>query len=248
MKGKIAASMRYNDTMSFTKMSKNILDKPYADNYGNVYQKGALIGMTLDIILREESKGTYGIRNLMKDLSIKYGQTKPFKDDEILDEIVSMTYPAVGDFFKNHLEGNQPINYEMYLNKAGVKKEVKTVDASYFLDRNNQLFLSVNNKQEIFFIDRKNTALENLGVKANDILKAVNGETVTLQTARAIIGKSMQWKEGDAITFDVIRDGKEMKLEAKVVKGTTEVESFVVEELPDTDPKKVLREAWLKAL
>ena len=248
MKGKIAASMRYNDTMSFTKMSKNILDKPYADNYGNVYQKGALIGMTLDIILREESKGTYGIRNLMKDLSIKYGQTKPFKDDEILDEIVSMTYPAVGEFFKNHLEGNQPINYEMYLNKAGVKKEVKTVDASYFLDRNNQLFLSVNNKQEIFFIDRKNTALENLGVKANDILKAVNGETVTLQTARAIIGKSMQWKEGDAITFDVIRDGKEMKLEAKVVKGTTEVESFVVEELPDTDPKKVLREAWLKAL
>ncbi len=248
MKAKIANSMRFNDTMSFTKMSKNILDKPYANNYGNVYQKGALIGMTLDIILREESKGAYGIRNLMKDLSVEYGKNKPFKDNEILDKIVEMTYPAVGDFFDKHLTGNIAIDYEEVFKKVGVEKEISTVDASYFLDRNNQLFISVNKKQELFFMDRKNTALENLGVKPNDILKSVNGEVVTLQTARAVIGKSMQWKEGDAVIFDVIRDGKAMKLEGKVVKGKTEVEKFTIKELPEDNPKRKLREAWLKAL
>ncbi len=248
MKGKIASSMRYNDTMSFTKMSKNILEDKYAKNYGNVYQKGALIGMSLDIILREESKGTYGVRNLMKDLSNKYGQTKPFKDDEILDVIVEMTYPAVGTFFDNHLTGNIAIDYDALLAKVGVVKEAKTIDAGYFLDSNRQIFLSANQKQEIFFTNRKNTALAALGVQPGDVLKSVNGTDVNLKNIRTFIGQSFQWKEGDKITFEVIRNGETLKLEGDFVKGTTEVENLVIEDLPETDPKKKLRDAWLKAL
>ncbi|UAM96862.1 peptidase M61 [Polaribacter litorisediminis] len=248
MKGKIASSLRYNDTMSFTKMSKNILEDEYAKNYGNVYQKGALIGMCLDILLREESKGAYGVRNLMKDLSDKYGANKPFKDDEILAEIVSMTYPSVGTFFENHLTGNIAINYSEFLNKVGVVKEIETVDASYFLDSQRQLFISANNQQEVFFTDRKNTALSALGVKPGDILKSVNGEAVTLQSARIVIGKSMQWQEGDALVFEVIRNGETLKLEGNFMKSSTEVEKLIIEDLPDTNPKKKLRDAWLKAL
>lgn len=78
MNSKIAGSLNYNDAISFTKMSKNILEPKYAKNYNNVYQKGALIGMCLDIILREESNGTYGVRNLMLDLSKKYGKKQGF--------------------------------------------------------------------------------------------------------------------------------------------------------------------------
>ena len=45
---KINASSNFDDTMPFTKMSKNILEPAYARNYGNVYQKGALIGMCIE--------------------------------------------------------------------------------------------------------------------------------------------------------------------------------------------------------
>ncbi|WP_397445523.1 peptidase M61 [Polaribacter sp. R77954] len=248
MKGKIASSLRYNDTMSFTKMSKNILEDKYAKNYGNVYQKGALIGMSLDILLREESKGAYGVRNLMKDLSVKFGKTKPFKDDEILAEIVAMTYPSIGTFFDKHLTGNVAIDYNALLAKVGVVKQSKTIDAGYFLDSNRQIFLSVNQEQKIFFIDRKNTALAALGVQSGDVLKSVNGTDVNLQNIRTFIGQSFQWKEGDTITFEVIRNGETLKLEGDFVKGTTEVENLVIEELPETDAKKKLRDAWLKAL
>ena len=155
MKTKIARSLRFNDTMSFTKMSKNILEDKYAKNYGNVYQKGALIGMTLDILLREESKGEYGVRNLMKDLSIKYGQHQPFKDDEILAEIVSMTYPSVGEFFKNHLTGNVAINYDDYFAKVGVVKKKEKIDAGYFFDSSRQMFISANRAGNVFFNKRK---------------------------------------------------------------------------------------------
>ena len=246
MQNKISSSLRYDDTMPFTEMSKNILEPKYANNYGNVYQKGALIGMCLDIILREESKGTYGVRNLMKDLSLKYGAHKPFKDDEIIDEIIKMTYPSVGNFFKNNVEGNTPIDYNFYFNKAGIINKTETIDVNYFIDNKNSPFISVNDKKEIFFTKRTNSGLEELGVKANDIFKSVNDEAVSLKNIRQIIGNSMQWKEGDAITFEVERDGKTIKLEGKVIKPKAETTSLKIEDLPADNPKTKLREAWLK--
>lgn len=246
MKRKISNSKRYDDTMPFTQMSKNILEGDYAKNYGNVYQKGALIGMSLDIILREESNGTYGVRDLMKDLSVKYGKNKPFKDDEIIDEIVNMTYPAVRTFFKNHVEGTIPIDYAALFEKAGIKEQVETVDTNYFADRQNRVYISVNGKQQIFFTQKTNTGLTALGVKAGDILTSVNGQAVTLANARQVIGASFQWKEGDPLKIEVERDGKPISLEGKVIKVQAQVTNLTIEELPADNPKSKLRTAWLK--
>ena len=246
MKGKISASLNYDDDMSFTEMSEKGLEPKYAKNYNNVYQKGALIGMCLDIILREESKGTYGVLKLMQALSEKYGSKKPFKDDEIIDEIVKMTYPAVGDFFKNHVVGNTPIDYHVFFAKTGIKNITKTARTTYFLDQINQPFISVNEKQEIFFTKRTNTGLIALGVKSDDLIKTVNGEAISLQNAREIIGKSTQWKIGDSLTFEVIRNGKTIRLEGKAIAPETEQKSLIIEELPTENTKTKLRKAWLK--
>ncbi|WP_347175163.1 peptidase M61 [Polaribacter uvawellassae] len=246
MKGKISAASRYDDTMPFTEMSKNILEKKYAANYGNVYQKGALISMSLDIILREESKGTYGILNLMKDLSDKYGAHKPFKDDEIIPEIVAMTYPAVGEFFKNHVEGTAPIDYDALFAKAGIVKKSQTVNTRYLIDNSNQPFIGVNAKREIHFLKKTNSGLVALGVKENDVLQKVNGEDFTLQTANTIIVKTFSWKAGDKITLDIVRDGKPMTLEGTAIVPQAEQIGLVIEDLPADNPKVKLRTAWLK--
>lgn len=39
MAGKLHNQCQMNDNMSFTKMSKNVLNPPYKDQYLNVYQK-----------------------------------------------------------------------------------------------------------------------------------------------------------------------------------------------------------------
>ena len=246
MQQKIATSKRFKDDMSFTEMSKNILDKKYASNYSNVYMKGALIGMCLDIILREETKGKYGVIDLMRDLSNKYGQHKPFKDDEIITEIVKMTNPKVGEFFKKHVEGNTPIDYSVYFEKVGIKKNSKTENSAYFIDAKGQPFISVNKDKKIFFTPRTNSALVALGVKAGDVLESVNGEKVSLANARPIIGKTMQWKTGDKITMEVTRDGKLVKLEGNYTQPTYESSGLVLEELPANNAKVILRNAWLK--
>lgn len=246
MQSKIATSMNFNDAMSFTEMSKNILDGKYAANYSNVYMKGALISMCLDIILREESKGEYGIRDLMLDLSKIYGSKRPFKDSEIITEIVQMTYPSVGEFFKTHVEGNTPIDYNKFFSKVGVEEKVETVNTSYFLDNKNQPFLRVNDKRDIVFTERMNTALNALGVQAGDIAKTVNGTEFNLDNARGIIGKSFQWKEGDKIKMEVIRNGKTITLEGNYMKPEAESKSLQVMDLPEESPILKLRNAWLR--
>jgi predicted metalloprotease with PDZ domain len=80
---KITSSRRgYNDTLPFTKMSKESAGK-YAKQYGNVYQKGALIAACLDIYLLHLSGGTYSLRNLTYDLGIRYGKKRYFNDEEL---------------------------------------------------------------------------------------------------------------------------------------------------------------------
>ena len=92
-------------------MSENVLEEPYASNYYNVYMKGALISMCIDILMREESNGNRSVLSLIKELSIKYGKDKPFDDDSFIDEYVSMTYPSIGEFLNTHVVGDVPINY-----------------------------------------------------------------------------------------------------------------------------------------
>ncbi len=121
MARKILISKRLNDTMSFTEMSENITEAPYARNFYNVYMKGALMGMCIDILMREGSQGERSILSLMKELSKKYGKDKPFKDDTIIAEITAMTYPSVGNFLRTHVEGSTPINYQEFFDKVGLK-------------------------------------------------------------------------------------------------------------------------------
>ena len=84
MQGKMMESQKeYNDTMPFTFMSTHVLEAKYHKQYNNVYAKGALINMCLDILLRYNSNGEYGTQNLMADLSKLYGKDKSFKDDDL---------------------------------------------------------------------------------------------------------------------------------------------------------------------
>jgi predicted metalloprotease with PDZ domain len=119
---KISSAKRMNDTMPFTTMSENVLKEPYKAQYLNVYEKGALIGMCLDIIIREKSNGERGVLDLMQKLTNEYGPTKPFNDSEIFAKITQLTYPEVGDFLTTYVSGSTPIPYDVYFAKVGIAK------------------------------------------------------------------------------------------------------------------------------
>lgn len=116
----LSSEKQYNDSLSFTELSKYAATT-YADQYGNVYQKGALIAACLDIYLLHLSEGGYGLKNLTHDLGIRFGKDHYFEDDELFDEIEKLTYPEIKQFLLQYVQGTTPIPYDIYFGLAGIK-------------------------------------------------------------------------------------------------------------------------------
>ncbi len=245
--GKIQSAKGFDDTMSFTKMSENILEQPYASNYVNVYEKGALIGMCIDILMREESDGNRGILSLMKELSLKYGKNKPFEDDKIIEEITNMTYPAVGEFLKTHVEGNTPIDYGKFFEKVGLTVKREKVVTNYIQNSGALIVAGNQEKGTIFFTDlvSDNSFWAENGVQPNDDIVEVNGTKLTIQNANNVLGATFQWQEGDDLEVKLDRAGEEVVIKTKVAKSYTQGERLGLSENP-TKAQLALREAWLK--
>jgi predicted metalloprotease with PDZ domain len=245
---KIATSKNLDDAMSFTIMSENVLDEPYVTNYYNVYMKGALIGMCIDIIMRKESNGERSMLSLMKELSNKYGKNKPFEDDKIIEEITAMTYPSIGEFFKTYVEGDVPINYDKFFDMVGLIYGNSEIPTNYiFAGGQNIIFDADPQKGEIFFSEMalKNSFWASQGVQVGDVIKKVDAKELTLMNAQEIITGMYGWQEGQEIDVELNRNGETVMIKTILTKATAESESLI-EDPNASDEKVALRNAWLK--
>lgn len=255
IRGKILQASRYNDTLPFTVMSKNTLDK-HADQYGNVYQKGALIGMALDLQLRKLSNGAYGTQDLMAELSAKYGKSNAFQDDELFDVITEMTYPEIGEFFEKHVAGDEPIPYKELLALAGVNLEEQGTVQAYSLgigqttititQHEGQQMISVVNDQNL---DEFGKAL---GLKNGDILYKMNGEEIPpLSGIQQFISKQVQNQPNlETFSYTVLRDVDGEKKEVALSTANKQIEipaPFALSFMEDaTEDQLKLRKWWLE--
>ena len=244
---KIQTASTMDDTMSFTVMSENVLDQPYARNYYNVYQKGALIGMCLDILIREGSQGEKGILWLMKELSAKYGKERPFVDDELIAEIVAMTYPSVGSFFEKHVIGNTPIDYEVYFSKAGLHMQESLIETNYVQNAGANIVKLNSENNSIDFSEAvlNNSFWKESGALPGDVIREVNGVPVTLANAEEIFVEVYMWKPGADVNVKLEREGEEVIIERTLTPSYT-MGQTLVEDPNASESQKMIRSSWLK--
>ncbi len=247
---KITNSKSYNDSLSFTKMSENILEEPYASNYGNVYEKGALIGMCLDILMRQKSGGQRGLLSLMQELTDRYGPNRPFEDHAIIPQITAMTYPAIGDFFEKHVIGTIPINYSAFFDKVGLEYNTIRVPTQYFLDMETRIpYIDASQADKTIFIRpgiELHSFFKKLGLQGGDVIKAVNGTEYDVSNIYNLISQSASWKEGEAISFTIKREDEEMTLTGKVTVPLINKAAITELQYFKEGPELRLRQSWLK--
>jgi predicted metalloprotease with PDZ domain len=118
LKGKIRDMSKFPDDAALTTLSQQAMERQ--DQYYNFYLKGTLFCMGLDIALREQSKGSYGVQHLIQDLQREYGPGKPFKDEALFGTIERLTGPAIGKLLREHLEEPSAIPVQEWLAKAGI--------------------------------------------------------------------------------------------------------------------------------
>lgn len=251
LRQKISTMKSMKDNLPFTEMSANVLDK-YKNQYMNVYNKGALIGLCLDIKLRQLSDGKYGTQTLMQDLSKTYGKTVSFKDDELFDKIASLTYPEIRQFFATYVEGKEPLPLTDILQSVGIEYVAEATVKQASLGGIAIGFNQATNRLKVANIDKVNDFGKAMGYKANDELISINGKAMDMMSVQAIMNEySANTKEGEMVTVEVARknaEGKEeiVKLSAPAILVEAKQRNVLkLAENPTAEQLK-LRNAWLK--
>ncbi len=246
---KLNGAMKHNDSLAFTELSKGALDE-HKHEYLNVYQKGALIGLCLDILIRSESGGQQGWQDVINQLVKKYGKDRSFKDEELFGEIESLTSPKVREYLDTYVAGSKRIPYDEYLSMIGLNVEstpYQIADVSGIqIGFNSTTFRLKINK----ITNPENELLMGLGLREGDELVSFNGVQINYMNATDIFGSPKnQMKAGDDLELVVARasGGKDEKvtLKTKINKTKTDYEFSLTDvKNPDTGTK-ALRDSWL---
>ena len=246
---KMDGASGYNDSLPFTEMSLGALDV-YENQYTNVYQKGALIGMCLDLMLLHYSEGEYDIRQLLHELGEMYGKDKSFEDEELFDLITEMTYPQVREFFARYVEGPEALPIEECLSYAGA--EYLEGDTVYVNTLGNIALGYDPEKEALVVADNSNMDEfgESMGFESGDQLYKMQGEEMTIENYQTVLLAFYMMDEGEKLTVEVIRTdskGKEKKkkLKGKVVKlpDSLDAQIRLIDEPNELQLK--VRNAWM---
>ncbi len=222
MMGKYETSLNFfDDKMSFTWMSKNVLDEKIHKQYNNVYEKGALIGMCLDIYLRHYSKGAYGTQNLMSDLSKKYGKHQSFNDEDLFREIEALTYPEIGTFLRKHVAGKEPLPMADVFDKVGLLYEKEKTYRNFTLGGFDVTFNEATMRLVVADVSGMDAFGKAMKYKEGDELYSLNGQPITIETIKRVFGDYFNSvKEGDLVTVEVMRPrGKKGKYKRVALKA-----------------------------
>ena len=252
MQGKMNESQGkpYNDTLPFTFMSTHVLEAKYHDQYNNVYAKGALINMCLDILLRYNSNGAYGTQNLMADLSKLYGKDKSFKDDDLFNDIQKLTSSEARKFLDAYVAGNKKLPFKDVLAMVGLNYEDKLEREEISLGGFNMGFNPKTNRAVIFDLDKSNDFGKKMKYKEGDEIVLFNGKAITLDNYKEVLfGFLQNAKTGDKLMVVVARKkkkGEKVKtLSAKVMPVKVAIPNNISVNKNPTDKQIIARNAWL---
>lgn len=253
---KMLIASGFLDDVPFTDISKFTLDK-YADQYYNVYQKGALIGMCLDIKLRKLSIGKYGMQNLMADLARKYGKSQPFQDDVLFSDIEKLTYPEIGDFLRRYVGGPEKLPLAEMFELVGVSYIPEKATQEHSLGFKNDAIglteLDGKKKLSIAKTEGLNEQGRKLDFRKGDVLIKINGETIPdlgPELGEFIERLQSTLKEGAMLGYTVLRkneagENKEVELSAAITKIDAVQKHVLAFKEQPTSQELELQRSWL---
>ena len=239
MRMQLITSEYFKKDMSLRDLSINAYK--YPDQYQNIYEKGPVTAALLDIYLLKLSDGKKGLREIILELSKKYGVHKTFNEDTFFDEIVSMTYPEINIFIDKYIIHAEPLPLKEYFGWLGIDyEEFKGIDSSKI---ELGFGISVANNRIVIANVPDTTKTK---MRSGDIINKLYDNPVTLENAQEAFMVLHGKKPGDEIKLILTRDGKDFDVFWKLPPAQKK-HYFEISQSP-TPEQLSLREAWLKNL
>ncbi|WP_345954061.1 hypothetical protein [Mucilaginibacter sp. PAMB04168] len=222
MRNKINQAEEFGD-FSMTEMSRRVMEDSFQKKYSSVYNRGALIALLLDVLIRERTEGTKDLKQVMLTLTQKYGPNKPFDDNQLFDDFVAASHPDVRQFIDKYIIGSQPLPYSEYFNRLGYDYQ-PSKDVAAFYPGKMGLKYEEANKAFVFTGVDKNP----LGVKEGDTFLKIDDVVVSAETIDDIWDKYFNTNtDHPEISITVLRDGKQQVLQGKIFDGHFKLKNYL---------------------
>jgi predicted metalloprotease with PDZ domain len=218
--------------------------KAYRPNENSVntgisyYDKGAVVGMLLDLEIINDSKGAHSLDDVMRYMYNTYYKLKQrgYTDVEFKQGLEKFAGRNLDDFYKKYVTGLTPIDYNKYLGYAAYKITDTLANSN---DVTLGIALMNNNGKKIVSTVLRGTAAWVDGINVNDELVSIDGVPVT-DAATMLTGK----KPGDKISVIISRDGLPLTLPVTLLRSTRV--KYQIESLDNPTPEQLaVRKKWL---
>ena len=227
--------------MSFTKMSKNVLENPYKKQYGQVYERGAALCAMLDLEIMNSTNSKKTLRDVIQTLIDKYGKEKSFDDEEFFSEFSKASDVDLSNFFSKYVDGNDSIPYGNFFNYTGIK---------YYRNENKNAPLSIDkmkgvkikkgisiSSNPIVKVKKAGQAKE-LGIKKGDKFYK---KDIYLSTHK---NNGEYLAEGSESKLKIIRNGKELEIPFKVIYSNQKIKYEIINPAQKTSQQQIIYNKW----
>ncbi|HZQ23998.1 MAG TPA: PDZ domain-containing protein [Terriglobales bacterium] len=201
------------------------------------YNKGLLLGVMLDLAVREGSHGSASLRELFQWMNQNYAKQGKYFDDSagVRGAAESVCHCDLQPFFEEYVAGTEEIPWDDFLRAVGlhlVKENHTQADPGFTLTRNFDAPPSV-------LAVKANTDAARAGLAAGDEILEVNGQSGDPKQAIELL------RPGDMLKLRIRRHGQERELQWRT--GSQEEVEYELKNLEHVTPEQSARRAaWLK--
>jgi|HubBroStandDraft_6_1064221.scaffolds.fasta_scaffold02161_9 predicted metalloprotease with PDZ domain len=204
------------------------------------YNKGELLGIMLDLAVRDASHGQVSLREVLQWMNAHYAKSNLFFDDSngVRAAAEAVCHSDLGPFFSKYIAGTDEIPWDDFLRTVGLRAEPvsNTVpDAGFAASRNFDGPMSVASVTP-------GSEAEHAGLQVGDTIVEVQGKAVGQESRQELA----RLAPGDTLTVKVhSRRGGDRELKWKI--GGSQEISYQVKELDQVTPEqRARRAAWLR--
>jgi len=202
------------------------------------YNKGELLGVLLDLQMRDASHDQAGLRELFRSMNEQYARQGKFFADSaaVRDTAEALSHAKLREFFQQYVSGVEEIPWDTFFAPVGLR--VNRVQA-VFADPGFETVQKFDQSPVVAQV-QPNSEAGRVGLRSQDEILRINGQL----TGRDFEKQIANLAPGETVTLLVMREGKQRKLQWKL--GSREQTIFQVADLPKvTAEQKARRAAWL---
>lgn len=202
------------------------------------YNKGQIVGVLLDLRMREVSAGTKSLRDLFQYMNLNFAMRHQYFDDSdgVREAAQKVTGADFNDFFARYVAGKDEIPYDEFFRTVGMKLTRKTVKVPY------AGFAMARNFGQGMMISRvePDSQAQKAGLIAGDSIVSVNGQSVT--DANSALAAT---DTGELVALKV--RGRSGIHEIKLKMESREEPTYSFDDVePVTPAQKARRAAWMR--